>query len=93
MKDWQITVMSFKPTGKWYAGGPNEEYGPTKLLKPEHRELHGFQLLDLIHKNDESVRSYTDVSGGFNPYFVHVVMVHYPEDVRNFCTYMIPAKE
>lgn len=90
MDNWKsatITVQTYKPRGKWYAGS-------TSRLKPEHIEMFGFQLEELIRKNDQSVQEYSGVVNGFDEQFLHTIEVDYGDDGdgKNFCHFMLRNK-
>jgi hypothetical protein len=83
MKYWQISVMVFKRSGKLYAQELTD-------LKENHRQLRGLDLKDLIKANSPAVKEYSPVMSGFgSPDFAYVVDVHYPDEVQDFCTFLI----
>lgn len=80
-----IKVVAFKRTGKYYACG-------TDPLKPEHYSMFGFELTDLIKKNDPSIRDYCCVTSGFHGegyYFVIEVDYGLKND---FCYFLFDPK-
>ena len=81
----KIRVSVFKETGKFYANSENN-------LKPEHAELHGFELADLIKSNDPSVQGYSPMAHGFGRSDIYYVIdVDYVG--QNFCTFLMGGKQ
>jgi hypothetical protein len=86
MQDWQIHVMVFKRSGKYYSDR-------TELLKPEHQNMGSLWLGELFRSNNEAVHYYSPVQNGFaSDEFVFVINVEYPQKVIGFCTMMIDRK-
>lgn len=83
-----IRITAYKDSGKWYSTHES-------VLKEEHSNLAGYELLDLIKNNDESVREYSCIQNGFPSYFFYVVDVMYMDKANqtNFCNYLVLAKE
>jgi hypothetical protein len=64
--DYVIRVTSFRLSGKWYTTKET-------ILKEEHKTNKGFELAELIQRNDLSVRDYSGLIGGFTNTMYHVV--------------------
>jgi hypothetical protein len=76
-----IKVMVFKESGKYYASHDSE-------LKEVHKKLQGYDLMDLIRKNDESVKTYSPIIDGFSHNFFYTIDVDYDTET-NFCTFLL----
>jgi hypothetical protein len=76
-----IKVVSFKESGKYYS-----EH--TSFLKPEHYDMFGFELSELIKNNDPSVRDYSGLLSAFNGSYYYVIEVDYGPK-RNFCYFLM----
>ena len=82
----RINVMVYKGIGGYYSSHSSE-------LKPEHCELVGYKLEELIRANDPSVREYSGLGRGFdNSDFYFTVHVVYPPGNQNFCIFLLLNK-
>ena len=74
-----IKVITFKTSGKYYSSQVSN-------LKTEHL---GYELMDKIKNNDQTVHSYSPVLGGFSKYFLHSIDVEYGTGEEGFCTFLL----
>ena len=82
-----IRITSYRDSGKWYTTHES-------VLKDEHNNIAGYELLELIKGNDDSVKEYSGLTSGFPDYFFYTVNVIYSNEANqsNFCNYLVLLK-
>lgn len=91
MEDWQISVVAFKPSGKWAYGGPTIEHDPNapRILTEAHQNEFSNTLRGLIEENDPSVHQYSPTLGGFKDGYYYVIEIQFPAYVNDHCHFLL----